>query len=36
MITSLTETDGFVELPEAVTAVAPGDAVGFIPYALLR
>jgi molybdopterin molybdotransferase len=35
MITSLTETDGFVELPEACTAVAPGDTVGFIAYAQL-
>jgi molybdopterin molybdotransferase len=32
VITSLTETDGLVELPEEVTRVAPGDTVGFIPY----
>jgi len=36
VITSLTETDGLVELPEPVTAVAPGDVVGFLPYAVLR
>ncbi|MGL4290015.1 MAG: molybdopterin molybdotransferase MoeA, partial [Phreatobacter sp.] len=36
VITSLTETDGLVELPEAVTEVKPGDLVGFLPYALLR
>lgn len=36
VITSLTETDGLVELPEPVTAVQPGDMVGFLPYALLR
>ncbi len=35
ILTSLTETDGFAELPEAVTAVAPGDAVTFFPYAVL-
>lgn len=36
VITSLTETDGLVELPEPVTAVSPGDSVGFIAYAALR
>jgi molybdopterin molybdotransferase len=36
ILTSLTETDGLVELPENVTRVAPGDRVGFLPYALLR
>jgi molybdopterin molybdotransferase len=35
VITSLTETDGLVELPEATTRVEPGDSVGFIPYASL-
>jgi molybdopterin molybdotransferase len=35
VITSLTETDGLLELLEDVTAVAPGDAVGFLPYAVL-
>jgi molybdopterin molybdotransferase len=36
ILTSLTETDGLVELPEAVTRIAPGDQVGFLPYAVLR
>ena len=35
VITSLTRTDGLVELPEDVKKVEPGDAVGFIDYALL-
>jgi molybdopterin molybdotransferase len=35
VITSLTETDGLVELPEDVTAVAPGATVGFLSYAAL-
>lgn len=35
VITSLTETDGLVELPEDVTAIEPGEAVGFLPYAVL-
>jgi molybdopterin molybdotransferase len=35
VLTSLTETDGLLELPEDVTAVAPGDRVGFISYANL-
>jgi molybdopterin molybdotransferase len=35
VITSLTETDGLVELPEDVTAVAEGDSIGFLPYGLL-
>ena len=35
VVTSLTETDGLVELPESVTRVAPGDAVGFLNYAAL-
>ncbi len=33
ILTSLTETAGLVELPEGVTAVAPGDTVGFLAYA---
>jgi molybdopterin molybdotransferase len=33
ILTSLTETHGLVELPEAVEAVAPGDRIGFISYA---
>lgn len=35
LITSLTETDGLVELPEDCTTVAPGARVGFISYAAL-
>ena len=35
VITSLTETDGLVELPESVTAIEPGDMVGFVAYAAL-
>lgn len=35
VITSLTETDGLVELLEDTTDIAPGDIVGFLPYAVL-
>jgi molybdopterin molybdotransferase len=35
VITSLTETDGLVELPEDTTAVEPGSSVGFLSYAAL-
>ncbi len=35
VLTSLTETDGLLELPEEVTAIAPGDRVGFLSYAVL-
>jgi molybdopterin molybdotransferase len=35
VLTSLTETDGLVELPENVTTVEPGSTVGFLPYASL-
>jgi molybdopterin molybdotransferase len=35
IITSLTETDGLVELPEDITTVAPGATVGFLSYAAL-
>jgi molybdopterin molybdotransferase len=35
VITSLTETDGLLELPEDVTTVAPGATVGFLSYAAL-
>ncbi|MFI5012509.1 MAG: gephyrin-like molybdotransferase Glp [Hyphomicrobiales bacterium] len=35
ILTSLTETDGLVELAEDVRAVAPGDVVGFLPYAAI-
>ncbi len=35
VISSLTQTDGLVQLPEDCTGVAPGDSVGFISYAAL-
>jgi molybdopterin molybdotransferase len=35
VITSLTETDGLVELPESITAIEAGAMVGFVPYAAL-
>jgi molybdopterin molybdotransferase len=35
VITSLTETDGLIELPEDVTTVAQGATVGFLSYATL-
>jgi len=35
VITSLTETDGLVELPENATTVEPGATVGFLSYAAL-
>lgn len=35
ILTSLTQTAGLVELPEPLTRVAPGDTVGFLPYAAL-
>jgi molybdopterin molybdotransferase len=35
IITSLTETDGLVELSEDTTMVAPGATVGFLSYAAL-
>jgi len=35
ILTSLTETDGLVELPDDLTAVNPGNSVGFIPFAFL-
>jgi len=35
VITSLTASDGLVELPEDVTRVAEGDLVGFVPFAAL-
>jgi molybdopterin molybdotransferase len=34
-VTSLTETDGLVELREHVTRIEPGASVGFLPYASL-
>lgn len=36
VITSLTATDGLVELPEPLTRVEPGETVGFLAYAMLR
>jgi molybdopterin molybdotransferase len=36
VITSLTETDGLVELPEPVTRVEPGEVLRYLPYDLLR
>ena len=35
ILTSLTETDGLVELAEDITQVSPGDVVAFLPYGLL-
>ncbi len=35
LLSSLVDTDGLVELGEDVVAVAPGEIVGFIPYASL-
>ena len=35
VITSLTETDGLVELAEDTTTVEPGSTVGFISYAAI-
>jgi molybdopterin molybdotransferase len=35
ILTSLTETDGLLEFPEDVTAIEPGDRVGFLSYAAL-
>jgi molybdopterin molybdotransferase len=35
ILTSLTETDGLVELPEDVREIAAGDEVGFLPYSAM-
>ncbi|MDB5569338.1 MAG: molybdopterin molybdenumtransferase MoeA [Hyphomicrobiales bacterium] len=35
LLSSLTQTDGLVELPEDVTQVEPGQMVGFLDYATL-
>ncbi|MGZ9106852.1 MAG: hypothetical protein ACXW3M_13850 [Rhodoplanes sp.] len=35
VITSLTATDGLVELGEDMTSIAPGATVGFLSYAAL-
>lgn len=32
VITSLTESDGLAELPDATTTVRPGDSIGFLPF----
>jgi molybdopterin molybdotransferase len=32
LLTSLTQSDAFAELPEDVTAVAPGDLVAVLPF----
>ena len=34
ILTSLTEADGLVELPDDLTAVQPGDAIGFLPFSV--
>jgi molybdopterin molybdotransferase len=35
ILTSLTETDGLLEFPEDVTAIEPGERIGFLSYATL-
>ncbi len=35
VLTSLTRTDGLVELPDAATAIAEGSMVPFYPYEAL-
>ena len=35
ILTSLTQTDGLAEIADDATAVAPGDTVGFLPFATL-
>jgi molybdopterin molybdotransferase len=35
MLTSLTETDGLVELPEETIRLEPGTQVDFVPYSEL-
>jgi molybdopterin molybdotransferase len=35
VITSLTQTDGLLELADDVVSIAPGDRAGFLPYAVL-
>jgi molybdopterin molybdotransferase len=35
VITSLTKTDGLIELPEETTEIVPGSSVGFLSYASL-
>ncbi len=36
VLTSLTRTDGLIELPENLTRVMPGDKIAYIDYALIR
>ena len=33
LLSSLTESDGFAELPEEITRVAPGDPIAVLPFA---
>ena len=35
VISSLTATDGLVELADDVTEIAPGTMIGFLPYSVL-
>ncbi len=35
VLTSLTETDGLVELGEDITSIERGASVGFLPYSVL-
>jgi len=35
LLTSLTQSDGFAELPEAVTELAPGAAIRILPFAAI-
>ncbi|MFC7664231.1 hypothetical protein ACFQWF_18170 [Methylorubrum suomiense] len=35
VLTSLTGSDGLVELPDDATGVVPGDSLAFYPHALL-
>lgn len=35
VLTSLTDTDGLLELPEGLTSIDPGTCVGFLSYAVL-
>ncbi len=35
ILTSLTKTDGLAQLDDAITAIRPGDPIGFLPFASL-
>jgi molybdopterin molybdotransferase len=35
LLASLTETTGLAEIAEEVTAIKPGDTLGYLPYAML-